>query len=100
MALGSLTVFAVLGAAVVVPLAREYADLRRSAGLGRLGALATIGLLLPGLAVGVALSLPLAGRPFAQWAATALVALLLYSLAARAITANASSAATAPSRRT
>jgi hypothetical protein len=74
-----------IGAVVLVPLAREYADFRRSWGLGRLGALATTSLVLPAFAVSFALSLPLAPRPALQWAATVGVTLIVYSLAVRAV---------------
>jgi uncharacterized membrane-anchored protein len=88
-----------LGAVVLLPLAREYADLR-AAGLARVSAFGTVSLLVPALAVALALTLPLADRPAVQWAATVLVTVGLYSAATRAILARASSAATAPSRRT
>lgn len=87
-----------IGAVVLVPLAREYADLR-TVGLARVSALGTIALLLPALAVALALTLPLAARPDLQWALTVIVTVALYSAATRAILARASSAATAPSRR-
>jgi uncharacterized membrane-anchored protein len=88
-----------LGAVVLVPLAREYADLR-AVGLARVSALGTISLLFPALGVGLALTLPFAARPGVQWALTVMVTVALYSAATRAILARASSAATAPSRRT
>jgi hypothetical protein len=91
---------ALLGAVVVVPLGREYADLRRSFALSRLGALGTTSLVLPAFAVAVMLALPLAGHPMLQWAAIVVTTFFVYSLAARAILANASSAETAPSRNT
>jgi hypothetical protein len=74
-----------LGAAVLLPLAREYVDLRRSWGLGRAGALATTALVLPALAAGFALSLPLASRPELQWGVTVVATLAIYSLAVRAV---------------
>ena len=95
----NLLLLAALAAVVLVPLAREYTDLR-AAGLARVSALGSISLLLPALAVGLALTLPLAARPAAQWGATVIVTVGLYSAATRAILARASSAATAPSRRT
>jgi hypothetical protein len=95
----NLLLLATLGAIVLVPLAREYADLR-AVGLARVSAVGTLSLLLPSLAVGLALTLPLAARPGLQWAVTVIVTVALYSAATRAILARASSAATAPSRRT
>jgi hypothetical protein len=74
-----------IGAVVLVPLAREYADFRRSWGLGRAGAFATTALVLPAFAVSFALSLPLASQPALQWAAIVGATLLVYSLAVRAV---------------
>jgi hypothetical protein len=85
-----------VGAIVLVPLAREYLDFRRSWGLGRAGALATTGLVLPASAVGLALSLPLSSRPALQWAATVVAAVVVYSLAVRTV-ANAVEPARRPS---
>jgi hypothetical protein len=99
MELGSLLLLAVFAAVVLLPLGREYADLRAT-GLARMPTLGTMSLLLPALAVGLALGLPLAAEPAAQWAATVFATVALYSAATRAILARASSAATAPSRRT
>jgi hypothetical protein len=95
----NLLLLGMLGAVVLFPLAREYADLR-SRGLARASALGTVSLLLPALGVGLALALPLALQPAVQWAAIVVVTVALYSAATRAILARASSAATAPSRRT
>ena len=95
----NLLLLATLAAVVLGPLAREYADLR-AAGLARAGALGVVSLVVPALGVGLALTLPLAGRPEAQWAATVILTVALYSAATRPILARASSAATAPSRRT
>jgi hypothetical protein len=95
----NLLLLATLGAIVLVPLAREYTDLR-VVGLARVSALGTLSLLLPALGVGLALTLPFAARPELQWAVTVIVTVALYSAATRAILARASSAATAPSRRT
>ena len=95
----NLLVLGTLGAVVLIPLAREYVDFR-AAGLARTAAVSTTLLLLPALAVGLALALPLAARPAAQWALIVVVTVALYSAAARAILVRASSAATAPSRRT
>jgi hypothetical protein len=88
-----------LGAVVLVPLGREYAALR-TAGLARTSAGGTVALLLPALAVGLALALPFAERPHVQWTVTVIVTLVVYSTATRAILARASSAGTAPSRKT
>jgi hypothetical protein len=74
-----------IGAVVLLPLAREYLEFRRSWGLGRVGALATTGLVLPAFAAGFALALPLAARPGLQWAATVAATLVAYSLAVRAV---------------
>jgi uncharacterized membrane-anchored protein len=89
-----------LAAVVFVPLGREYADLRRSFGLGRIGALATTALILPSFAVATVLALPLGAHPVAQWVAIVVTTFAAYSLATRAIVASASSAETAPSRST
>lgn len=74
-----------LGAVVLVPLGREYLDFRHSWGLGRAAALATTGLVVPALGVGVALSLPLASRPALQWTGTVVATVVVYSLAVRAV---------------
>ena len=89
-----------LAAVVLVPLGREYADLRRSYALSRLGALATTALVLPAFAVSLALALPLANFPVAQWLGTVATTFLVYSFATRAIVASAAAAGTAPSRST
>lgn len=89
-----------LAAIVVVPLGREYADLRRSFGLGRIGAFTTTALVLPSLGVAIVLALPLDAHPVAQWVAIVVTTFAVYSLATRAIVASASSAETAPSRST
>lgn len=78
-----------LAAVVLAPLGREYVDLRRSWGLGRLAALGTTLLVLPALGIGFALALPLSSRPALQWTATVIVALLVYSLGAAAVRASA-----------
>jgi hypothetical protein len=93
-------VLALLAAVVLVPLGREYADLRRTFGLGRVGAFATTGLVLPAFAVSSVLALPLAAHPVAQWIAIVATTFAIYSLATRAIVASASVAGTAPSRST
>jgi hypothetical protein len=81
-----------VGLAVLVPLGREYMDLRRSWRLGRLTAFGTTLLVLPATGVGFALGLPLASRPALQWTTIVLVALLVYSLSAAAVRATASPA--------
>ena len=91
---------AFLAAVVLVPLGREYADLRRSYALSRLGALATTALVLPAFGVSLMLALPLADFPVAQWLATVATTFLVYSFATRAIVASAAVAGTAPSRST
>ena len=73
-------------AAVLAPLAREYADFR-SSGLSRAGAVATTLLVLPAVALGLVASLPLAATPAAQWGATVAVAIAAYSLGASAVRA-------------
>ena len=78
-------VFAAIGAVVLVPLVREYAEFRRDWGLGRAGALATTALVLPSLAVGFALALPLAERPGIEWLVTVVATLAVYSAAVRAV---------------
>jgi hypothetical protein len=93
-------VLALLAAIVLVPLGREYVDLRRSFGLGRMGAFATTGLVVPAFAVAAVMTQPLATHPPVQWCAIVLATFASYSLATRAIVASASSAETAPSRNT
>ncbi|HEY7196925.1 MAG TPA: hypothetical protein VH306_07050 [Gaiellaceae bacterium] len=79
-------VLLVLAAIVILaPLGREYADLRRSFRLGRIAALGTTLLVVPSLAIGFALALPLSSRPALQWTTTVVVALLSYSLFAAAV---------------
>jgi hypothetical protein len=89
-----------LAAIVLVPLGREYLDLRRSFGLGRVGAFATTALVVPAFAVATVMSQPLAAHPRLQWCAIVAATFAVYSFAARAIVASASSAETAPSRTT
>jgi hypothetical protein len=93
-------VLAVLAVIVLVPLGREYADLRRSFGLSKAGAFATTALVLPAFAVATGMTQPLATHPSAQWCAIVLATFAIYSLATRAIVASASPAETAPSRNT
>jgi hypothetical protein len=93
-------VVAVLAAIVLVPLGREYADLRRSFGLSKVGAFATTGLVLPAFAAATVMALPLAAHPLAQWSAIVVTTFAIYSLATRAIVASASPVEMAPSRNT
>ena len=74
-----------VAALVVVPLLREYADFRRVWGLGRLAALGVTGLVVPAVAVGLAVALPFAQWPFVQWGVTVAAGLAGYSLAVRAV---------------
>jgi hypothetical protein len=74
-----------LVAAVVVPLAREYAELRRAWGLGRLGALAATSTLFPSLGIGLAVSFPLDGTPAVRWLVAVAVTIATYSLALAAL---------------
>ena len=85
----NLLLLAVVVTVVVAPLAREYADLRRAWGFGRLAALATTLLVLPSLGVGLALSLPLAERPTLQWTVAVVVAIAIDSLAVAGVRATA-----------
>lgn len=85
----NLILLALVGTVVFAPLGREYADLRRASGLGRLAALATTLLVVPSLGVGLALSLPLADRPTLQWTATVVVAIVVYSLTVAGVRAQA-----------
>ena len=96
----SMLVVALLAGIVLIPLAREYGDLRRSFGLSRVAAFATTSLVVPSFVVGLTLALPLQSRPALQWVATVVGTLAVYSLATRAIAASASAAGTAPSRST
>ena len=75
----------VVAGLVLVPLAREYYDFRRSSGLGRMAALGITGLVFPALTLGVVAASPLAERPWLQWGVTVAVALASYSLAVRAV---------------
>ena len=74
-----------VAAAVVVPLVREYGELRREWGLSRLGALLAAGTLFPSLGIGLAAALPLAASPALQWTATVVVTIGVYSLATAAL---------------
>src|SRR5688500_10195621 len=96
----NMLLLAALALVVLVPLAREYVDLRRTSGLSRVGAFGTTALVLPSFAVGLVLSLPLAAQPALQWLAIVCATMVVYSVAARAIVSSASSAEPAPSRNT
>ena len=74
----------ILGFAILLPLVREYVEFRREWGFGRVRAAVATGTLFPSLALGLALSLPLAERPALQWTATVVVTILAYSAAASA----------------
>jgi hypothetical protein len=87
---------ALLAAFVVLPLVREYAELRREWGLSRLGALGAATTLFPSLALGLAISLPLEGTPAARWLVAVAVTIATYSLALAALRPET---ATAASRR-
>jgi FtsH-binding integral membrane protein len=93
-------VVVLLAGIILIPLAREYGDLRRSIGLSRVAAFATTSLVVPAFVVGLTLALPLQSRPALQWVASVVGTLAVYSLATRAIVASASAAGTAPSRST
>ena len=71
----------ILGFAILVPLVREYVEFRRDCGLGRVRAALATGTLFPALALGLAVSLPLAERPALQWTATVVITILGYSAA-------------------
>jgi hypothetical protein len=73
-----------VAALVLLPLAREYADFRRSWALGRLGALGLTVLVVPSVGIGLAVALPFARWPLVQWGVTVAAALAAYSLAVRA----------------
>ena len=75
----------VVAGLVLVPLAREYADLRRSSGLGRAAALGVTALVLPAVGLGMVAAAPVADRPWVQWAVTVATALTAYSLAVSAV---------------
>jgi hypothetical protein len=77
----------IVAVAVVAPLAREYLEFRREWGLGPLGAALTALTLFPALALGLALSLPLAETPALRWLATIVLTIAAYSLATAALRA-------------
>lgn len=83
-AVDALGILVVVGL-VLVPLAREYVDFRRSWGLGRAAALGVVALVVPAVALGIVAAAPLAERPWLQWSMTVAVALASYSLAVRAL---------------
>lgn len=72
---------------VCAPLAFEYSSLRRDLGLGRAAAAAAIVTLLPSLALGIAVALPLSERPVLQWSVTVAATLMAYSVAVAALRA-------------
>ncbi|HXV58617.1 MAG TPA: hypothetical protein VD704_12180 [Gaiellaceae bacterium] len=72
---------------VLVPLVREYAELRRAWGLGPVAATATTLLVLPAVGLGLLVAAPLAAWPLVQWAVTVAIGLGAYSLAVRALEA-------------
>ena len=74
-----------LAGLVLVPLVREYADFRRARGLGRRSAALTTVLVVPSVGIGIAVAVPLADWPYAQWGVTVGAALAVYSLAVRAV---------------
>lgn len=82
--MNSLGMLAIAGL-VLVPLAREYADFRRSWGLGRAAALGVTGLVVPAVGIGIVAAAPLVAWPYVQWGVTVAAALLVYSLAVRAV---------------
>ncbi len=81
MTLAAVFPIGLVGAAVLLPLVREYVAFRREWGLSRVGALLAAGTLFPSLGVGLAAALPLAERPALQWAAAVVVTIAVYSLA-------------------
>ena len=76
---------ACVACAVLVPLAREYAEFRRDWGLSRTGAFLAAGTILPSLVVGLAAGLPLVETPALQWSVTVVVTVAVYSLATAAL---------------
>ena len=76
---------AIIAAAVLVPLAREYADFRRTWGLTRSASLVTTLLVLPSLGVGLAVGVAVADSFAAQWTATVIATIVLYSAATAAV---------------
>lgn len=91
---------AALALVLLLPLAWEYVDLRRTHGLSRVWAFGTTALVIPAFAVGLFLALPLSAEPMLHWTAIVGTTLAVYSVATRAIVSSASAAGTAPSRST
>ena len=89
----SVVVLLLLGSVVVVPVAREYAEFRREWGFSRGAALVTTLLVVPALALGLAVALPLADTPAVQWTASVVVTLAAYSLGVAAVRPGAPSRA-------
>ena len=83
--IGMVLALGIVAFVVLVPLQREYADYRRSFGLGRTGAFATTLLVVPALGCGLAASLPFSARPALQWTVAVVVTLAAYSLAAAGV---------------
>jgi hypothetical protein len=96
----SMVAIALLASLILIPLAREYIDLRTRFGLSRGVALATTSLVFPAFAAATMLASPLAAHPVVQWTTIVATTLVVYSLAARAIASSAFAVGTAPSRRT
>ena len=84
-ALTAVPPLALVAALVVLPLVREYIAFRREWGASALGALGASSTLLPAVALGLAVSQPLAAEPALQWLATVLVTVAAYSLATAAL---------------
>ena len=90
MELANLIVVAPIAAVVFFPLVREYAEFRNDWGLSRLGALATTLLVVPALAVGLAVGLSFAQDAAIQWTTTVTVTVATYSFATSALRSAAS----------
>jgi hypothetical protein len=75
----------VIAAAIVVPLVREYAELRSAWGVGRLAALAATSTLFPSLGIGLAVAYPFHETPAASWMVTVAVTVATYSAALAAL---------------
>jgi hypothetical protein len=94
MELGNFVAFVPIVAVVLVPLAREYTDFRRSWGLTRTGAFLTTFLVVPAFGLALAVALPLAATPAAHWGAIVVVTLVAYSVGTRVALAAAQAGAT------